>query len=53
MKIAMIGQKGAPSKFGGIETHVTELATRLVRSGNDVTVYSRPWYVDDRSEPNE
>ncbi|PIX62206.1 glycosyl transferase family 1 [Candidatus Uhrbacteria bacterium CG_4_9_14_0_2_um_filter_41_50] len=50
MKIAMIGQKGAPSKFGGIETHVTELATRLVRSGNDVTVYSRPWYVDDRSD---
>lgn len=50
MKIAMIGQKGVPSKFGGIETHVTELATRLVRAGHDVTAYARPWYVSEKSD---
>ena len=50
MKIAMIGQKGVPSQFGGIETHVTELATRLVRAGNDVTAYVRPWYATETSD---
>jgi glycosyltransferase involved in cell wall biosynthesis len=45
MKIAMLGAKGIPSRFGGIETHVAELATRLVRSGHDVVTYVRPWYV--------
>ncbi len=44
MKIAMIGQKGIPAKFGGIETHVAELSTRLVRLGHEVLVYSRRWY---------
>jgi glycosyltransferase involved in cell wall biosynthesis len=48
MKIAMIGQKGIPSRFGGIETHVTELSTRLVRYGHDVTAYSRTWYSDKK-----
>jgi glycosyltransferase involved in cell wall biosynthesis len=45
MKIAMLGTKGIPSRFGGIETHVAELATRLVRMGHDVVTYVRPWYV--------
>lgn len=44
MQIAMIGQKGVPGRFGGIETHVTELATRLVREGFAVVAYSRAWY---------
>ncbi len=44
MHIAFIGQKGIPSKYGGIETHVEELATRLVRLGHHVTGYTRPWY---------
>lgn len=44
MHIVFIGQKGIPSKYGGIETHVEELATRLVRLGNHVTAYTRPWY---------
>ncbi|MDQ5952137.1 MAG: hypothetical protein QG626_264 [Patescibacteria group bacterium] len=44
MKIAMIGQKGLPGKFGGVETHVTELSTRLVRAGHLVTAYARNWY---------
>ncbi len=44
MKIAMIGQKGIPAKFGGIERHVEELSLQLVKRGHDVTVYSRPYY---------
>ncbi len=45
MKITMIGQKGIPAQFGGVETHVLELATRLTRLGHSVTVYGRSWYV--------
>ena len=44
MKIAIIGQKGVPNIFGGVEAHVTELATRLVRAGHTVYGYSRNWY---------
>ncbi len=49
MKIAMLGTKGIPSRFGGIETHVAELATRLVRMGHEVVTYVRPWYVGKHS----
>lgn len=45
MKITMIGQKGIPAQFGGVETHVLELSTRLIRLGHSVTVYGRFWYV--------
>ncbi|MFZ2681942.1 MAG: glycosyltransferase family 4 protein [Patescibacteria group bacterium] len=44
MKIIMIGQKGMPSKFGGVETHVSEISTRLVRAGHTVIAYARNWY---------
>ncbi len=44
MKIAMIGQKGIPTQFGGIERHVEALAVRLGKRGHDVTVYTRSWY---------
>ena len=44
MKIAYIGQKGIPTKQGGIEKHVEELSTRLARMGFDISVYSRPHY---------
>ena len=44
MKIVMIGQKGVPVIFGGVERHVDELSTRLVKIGLDVAVYSRRWY---------
>ncbi|MBD3311663.1 MAG: glycosyltransferase [Candidatus Magasanikbacteria bacterium] len=44
MDIAMIGQKSVvfSEKSGGVEKHVEELSTRLVKLGNNVTVYSRP-----------
>lgn len=50
MKIAIIGQKGIPSRAGGVEIHVEEIASRLVDKGNDVTVYCRESYCDDKYE---
>ena len=34
MKIAMLGQKRVPSREGGIEVVVEELATRMVKLGH-------------------
>lgn len=44
MRIAMIGQKGIPATYGGIERHVEEIGARLVERGHEVAVYSRPHY---------
>ena len=51
MRIAMIGQKGVPATFGGIEHHVEELGTRLAERGHDVTVFCRPGYSDGADAP--
>jgi glycosyltransferase involved in cell wall biosynthesis len=49
----MIGQKGVPATFGGIEHHVEELGSRLAARGHHVTVYCRRSYVTDgRTEFN-
>lgn len=39
--IAMLGHKRIPSREGGIEIVVEELATRMVNLGNNVTCYNR------------
>lgn len=44
MKIAFIGQKGIPTRSGGVERHVEKLSVELRRLGHDVTVYTRPHY---------
>lgn len=44
MKIAMIGTKGIPAKWGGIEVYIQEIAGRLVNKGHEVAVYSRRWF---------
>ena len=41
LKIAMFGQKRIPSREGGVEIVVEELATRMVQIGHDVTCYNR------------
>ena len=46
MKIAMIGQRGVPALHGGVERHVEELSQRLVESGHEVVVFTRPNYTD-------
>jgi glycosyltransferase involved in cell wall biosynthesis len=44
MRIAMLGQKGMPAVFGGVERHVHDLSLHLAKNGHQVTVYSRQWY---------
>ena len=39
LKIAIIGSRGYPYVYSGYETLVKELSERLVKSGNEVTVY--------------
>ena len=46
MKIAFIGQKGIPSISGGVEKHVEDLSSELVKLGHEVFVYTRPNYTD-------
>ncbi|WP_432628498.1 glycosyltransferase family 4 protein [Brotaphodocola sp.] len=41
MKIAMLGHKRIPSREGGIETVVTELAVKMEQRGNQVEAYNR------------
>ncbi len=40
----MLGLKGIPATFGGVERHVEELSARLVERGHEVTVYCRRNY---------
>jgi glycosyltransferase involved in cell wall biosynthesis len=39
MKIAYLNTLGIPAHYGGFETCVEEISTRLARRGHDVTVY--------------
>lgn len=41
LKICMLGHKRIPSREGGIEIVVEELATRMVALGHEVTCYNR------------
>ncbi len=41
IKVAMIGIKAIPARFGGFETAVDELSRGLVKSGHCVRVYNR------------
>jgi glycosyltransferase involved in cell wall biosynthesis len=44
MRIAIIGQKGIPAIWGGVEVHVDHLSRGLVEAGHQVDVYVRDWY---------
>jgi glycosyltransferase involved in cell wall biosynthesis len=41
MKIAMVGTRGVPARYGGFETAIEEIGQRLVERGHVVTVYCR------------
>ena len=49
--IVMIGQKGLPARSGGIERHVSFVATGLAERGYRVIVYGRKWYVGTNKAP--
>jgi glycosyltransferase involved in cell wall biosynthesis len=46
LKIAVIGTRGLPATYGGIEKHCEELYSGLVKKGYIITVYSRKYYTD-------
>lgn len=42
LRVAMVGTRGVPAHYGGFETAIEEIGSRLVDRGVDVTVYCRP-----------
>lgn len=52
MKIAMVGTKGIPAKWGGIEKYIEEISLRLVGRGHRVTVYGSRWFCRDLTSHN-
>lgn len=48
MRIALIGTRGVPARYGGFETCVEEVGQRLVRHGDEVDVYCRDRLGTDR-----
>jgi glycosyltransferase involved in cell wall biosynthesis len=44
MRIAMLGLKGIPASYGGVERYTEEVAARLVERGHEVLVYCRAHY---------
>lgn len=55
MRIAMLGHKRIPSREGGVEIVVEELATRMVLLGHQVTCYNRSGKhaLDKRQKSNQ
>ena len=49
MKIAIIGSKGIPAKYGGVQVVVENIANQFVRSGHSVTIYARSYYSDNKA----
>ena len=43
-RIAIVGTRGIPARYGGFETFAEELSTRLAARGHAVTVYCRERY---------
>ncbi|HEY5180140.1 MAG TPA: DUF1972 domain-containing protein, partial [Dermatophilaceae bacterium] len=41
LSIAMIGTRGVPARYGGFETAVEEIGTRLAERGHTIVVYCR------------
>lgn len=48
LRIALVGTRGVPARYGGFETCVEEVGTRLAEKGHAVTVYCRTRDDDDR-----
>lgn len=48
LKIALLGTRGIPARYGGFETFAEELSTRLVARGHTVTVYCREQHAESQ-----
>ena len=51
MRIALVGTRGVPARYGGFETCVEQVGLRLVRAGHEVVVYCRTPH--DQPRPTE
>lgn len=45
VKLAILGTRGVPARYGGFETFAEELGARLAARGHEVTVYGRNQWV--------
>ncbi|MGH8961447.1 MAG: DUF1972 domain-containing protein [Jatrophihabitantaceae bacterium] len=48
MRVALVGTRGVPARYGGFETAVEQVGLRLVKAGHEVVVYCRK---TESSEP--
>jgi glycosyltransferase involved in cell wall biosynthesis len=46
VRLAILGTRGIPARYGGFETLAEELSARLAARGHDVTVYTRSRYAE-------
>ena len=46
MRIAIVGTRGIPARYGGFETFAEEISTRLAARGHSLTVYCRARHAD-------
>ena len=46
LRVALLGGRGVPGRYGGYETLMDELAGRLVARGVDLTIYCRSHYTE-------
>lgn len=51
LRIALLGTRGVPARYGGFETALDEIGRRLVEAGHDVTVYCRTGNSGQSPEP--
>lgn len=52
-RLAILGTRGIPARYGGFETFAEELAPRLAARGHDVWVYARRHGIGDTPQPIE
>lgn len=53
LRVALVGTRGVPARYGGFETCVEEVGRRLAARGHDVTVYCRSAAHERRTAPTE
>ncbi len=51
LKIAILGTRGIPGRYGGFETFAEEIAKRLVVRGHEVSVFGRRKFFEPDSGP--
>lgn len=52
MRIALMGTRGVPARYGGFETAMEEVGRRLAANGHDVTVYCRTGNSKETTDPS-